>query len=462
MLTFERLLTETTQKLKTTNPDISPELVRDVLTDAGIDESLRDSMPSPQGRLVVHSVRIVGQNLHAETPTGQFHYYRKLGSGLWAWVGSNGSGKSTILNCILWALTGSDNGIPKRVRPWINEVVVEFSVGESQFTSRVNRTNDGVTGGIYQGFVALDAIDLGAARPVTLFGSRDEMREAIDMFFMQHLGISTLRWTAHSAEKDDPDLHAHSTTWRTYAHAIHIDDDSYDDLIIDPLKGYGRQDRKILEMMLGVEQSRIVAEIQVQADFAKEAYGRARSRVSGKKTNVADQIAALEQEHIQVQGQLALIGDAQTPIETDTVYVNKRERRAAILAEQNKLIEEIAALEAQEAGLGRDILEVEREKVALAEQTEVEFLVNSLVVVRCPHCESPVTAEERLVQEKQHQTCHVSAQPIQPTRTRGDIKTILRERDQNIAQLKAVLRRVQQDIVEREQRTLGNEEEAAR
>src|SRR5258708_17646077 len=165
MLTFERLLTETTQKLKTTNPDISPELVRDVLTDAGIDESLRDSMPSPQGRLVVHSVRIVGQKLHAETPTGQFHYYRKLGSGLWACVGSNGSGKSTILNCILWALTGSDHGIPKRVRPWINGVVVEFSVGESQFTRRVNRTNDGVTGRIYPDFCSLDSLGLASDTP---------------------------------------------------------------------------------------------------------------------------------------------------------------------------------------------------------------------------------------------------------------------------------------------------------
>src|SRR5207244_8354283 len=121
----------------------------------------------------------------------------------------------------------------------------------------------------------LDELDLVAVQPVILFNSRYEMREAIDLFFMQHLGIATLRWTAHSPEKDDPDLHAHTTTWRTYAHAIHIDDDSYDDLIIDPMKGYGRQDRKILEMMLGVEQSRAVAEIQVQADFAKEAYATA-------------------------------------------------------------------------------------------------------------------------------------------------------------------------------------------
>src|SRR5262249_28074381 len=205
-------------------------------------DQIRDTIPPAKGRLIVHSVTILGQKMHAESVQEVFRYHRKLEGGLTAWVGSNGTGKSTILNCILWALTGSDSGVPKRLRPWIHDILVEFSVGDSRFTSRVTHSNDRVTGGIYEGFVAFDAIDLGAAHPATLFGSRDEMREAIDVFFMQHLGITTLRWTAHSAEKDDPDLHAHSTTWRTYAHAIHIDDDSYDDLIIDPLKGYGRQD----------------------------------------------------------------------------------------------------------------------------------------------------------------------------------------------------------------------------
>src|SRR5450432_80039 len=271
-----------------------------------------------------------------------------------------------------------------------------------------------------------------------------------DLFFMQQLGISTLRWTAHSAEKDDPDLYAHSTTWRTYAHAIHIDDDSYDDLIIDPMKGYGRQDRKILEMMLGVELSRAVAEIQVQADFAREAYGRARSRVSGRKTSVSDQIMALETERSEVEQQLTAIGDTQTPVETDTFFVNKRERRSKILREQNQLVNEIAALEAQQSGMERDILESEREKVALLEQSEVEYLVNSLLVTRCPHCESAVNAQERLTLEKQHQTCHVCSQPIQRTRTQGDIKTITKERDQNIAALKGLAKRVREDIADRQ------------
>jgi hypothetical protein len=462
MLTFERLVLETARRVVPDHPDITPDLVRDVLTDTGIDECLRDTSPTPQGRLIVHNVTIIGEKRRADGGVEPFKYSRVLGSGLWAWVGSNGTGKSTILNSILWALTGSDSGIPKRVRSWLHDVLVQFSVGEEQFTSRVSRTNEGVSGGVYRGFLAFDQIDLDKVEPVTLFEGRDEMREAIDVFFMQHLGITTLRWTAHSAEKDDPDLHAHSTTWRTYAHAIHIEDDSYDDLIIDPTKGYGRQDRKILEMMLGVEHSRAVSEIQVQADFAKEAYARARARVGGRQSSVNEQIAVLERERAEVEQNIQVMDQEQAPVEADTLLVARRERRAALLAEQNRFAQELTALQAQHSAIEREILEAEREKVAAQEQAEVEYLINSLVVVRCPHCESPVDAQDRLIMERQEHTCHVCTQPIQRTRTQGDARVIQRERDQEIAALRASLRRVQQDITDCQQRLDISREESSR
>ncbi|HVO43044.1 MAG TPA: ATP-binding protein, partial [Aggregatilineales bacterium] len=431
MLTFERLVQETAAKLAESG--IEPGQVREVLSDAGIDTTLHEANTLPQGRLIVHNVRIVGEKQHTDHRTSAaFNYYRELGSGLWAWVGDNGTGKSTILNCILWALTGSDSEISKRVRPWIRDVGVQFSVGSEPYTSRVTRLEEGVSGGIYRGHLTLDQIDLGQVEPEILFENRDEMREAIDLFFMQHLGISTLRWTSHGSQKDDPDLHAHSTTWRTYAHAIHIEDDSYDDLIIDPQKGYGRQDRKILEMMLGVDHSRAVAEIQVEADFAREAYGRARSRVSGKQGVVDTQIIDLEGEMRFVQAQIESLQNPQAPVDTDQVFIEKRERRAALLTEQNRLDAELYRLGGRVSELEAEILDIEREKIAITEQSEVEYLINSLAVVRCPHCEAPVDAQDRLVMERQQHTCHVCAQPLQRTRTRGDLKTVLRERDQDI------------------------------
>jgi hypothetical protein len=467
MLTFDKLAQLTEERLADlakSQPEkqITADSIRGRLKDAGIDEILRQSMPGTQSRLIVHEVYLSGEKRQSETGVSQaFRYRRKLGTGLWAWVGKNGSGKSTILNTIIWALTGSEGGLSRRVRSWLRDVLVHFSLGTEDYTSYITRMGDGLRGGIFRGSPTLDQVELGA-EPIVRFDNRDQMREVIDAFFMQQIGIASLRWTAHGSAKDDPDLHAHSTTWRTYAHAIHIEDDSYDDLIIDPQKGYGRQDRKILEMMLGVEPARVVSEIQVQADFAREAFGRARSRVSGRQDALAGQIRQLEQECLDIEQAINLMQQDQTPVEDDSLFVAKRERRAALLSEQNQLAQEITALDAQRSRLEQDILEAGRAKAALTEQSEVEYLVNSLVIVRCPHCESHVDEAGRLEQERSQHVCHVCAQPLSRTRTRGDLKAMLKEREAEVTLLKAALKRAQGEVVERQHKLAASRDESTR
>jgi len=460
MLTFEKLVQLTAERLSATNAMITPDLVANRLQDAGIVESLRQAQPSAQARLTVEWVHLAGEKASESGVNRPFTYERHLGSGLTAWIGANGSGKSTIMSTIMWALTGSDSGISKRVRGWLHEVIVHFTLGTSRYTSYIERTAEAIRGGIYQEFLSLDQIQLSAV-PLVRFEHRDSMKDAIDTFFMQQLGISSLRWTAHSSAKDDPDLHAHSTTWRTYAHAIHIEDDSYDDLIIDPQKGFGRQDRKILEMMLGVEPARAVAEIQVQADFAKEAYARARSRVSGKHEQVQAAINQLQQECNDINQAVGMMQQDQTPVEDDSIFVDKRERRAALLAEQNQIAAQLAQLDAQRADMQADLLDTERAKSALQEQGEVEYLVNSLVVVRCPHCENAVDEATRMEQERAQHTCHVCAQPLTKTRSRGDIKGLVKERDAQLAALKAGLKKVGAEFTDLRQKLSASQQESA-
>jgi hypothetical protein len=445
MLSFEKLVHDTGLILEKEHPELTTTLIREVLMDAGIDDVMRESSPSMQGRLLVHRLHISGLKQHSNSKTTPFQYERALGPGLWAWVGHNGSGKSTILGCILYALTGSDADIPKRIKPWVREIIVQFSIGEGDFTSRITRGESGLTGGIYRGLLSLNELQLGILDTVTAFDGREDLREAIDRFFMNQLGISTLRWTSHSSDKDDPDLHAHSTTWRTYATAMHIDDDSYDYLIIDPAKSYGRQDRKILEMMLGIEQSRLVTEIQVQADFAKEAAARARARVGGKRNTVNDQIQRLDREAREVDAALDALQNSTDVVADETPLIAKREQRATLLARQNEIAEQISGLDQQRTALERDMLEAEREKIALQEQGEVEYLVNSLVVTRCPHCEANVRIEDRITAEKDTHICHVCIQPMQRTRSQADMKVLIRERDQEINGMKQTFARLQED-----------------
>ncbi|MFN8419156.1 MAG: hypothetical protein U0528_07935 [Anaerolineae bacterium] len=467
MLTFEKLVTLTAERLAEHEKKISVETIRDRLQDAGIDEILRQAVNSGQGRLLVHDVYVAGEKRLGDGKANvPFTYQRKLGTGLWAWVGKNGAGKSTVLNSIVWALTGSDSGISRRVRQWIHDVLVHFTLGGEQYSSYITRSgggsaNDSVRGGIYKGFLTLSEIEL-QAEPVARYDQRDGMREAIDNFFMQKLGLTTMRWTAHSPQKDDPDLHAHSTTWRTYAHAIHIEDDSYDDLIIDPQKGYGRQDRKILEMLLGVEPARVVSEIQVQADFAKEAFGRARSRVGGRQDQIQAQIRQLEQECLDIDQAIGLMQQDQTPVEDDSVFVAKRESRAQLLNTQNQIAQEIAALEAQKQRIEQDILNAERARTAIQEQSEVEYLVNSLAVVRCPHCEATVDEKDRLERERSDHVCHVCAQPLTRTRQRGDLKPVIKEREADISGLKVALKQASSDIQDRRAKLETSQQESGK
>jgi energy-coupling factor transporter ATP-binding protein EcfA2 len=466
LLTFDRLVTETTQQLvrADSQPKIDPDFVRHVLQDAGIDECLRHAVPAAKGQLLVERVRIIGEKRRNDGGASKrFDYQRALGPGLWAWVGANGSGKSTILNCIFWALTGADGGISKRVRGWLQDIGVCFRIGDDQFTSRVSRiAGEGISGGVYQGYHSFDALDLGFAEAVVRFNSRDDMRDALDLFFMNQLGITSLRWTAHSPQKDDPDLHAHSTTWRTYAHAVQIEDDSYDDLIIDPQKGYGRQDRKILEMMLGVDHARAVAEIQVQADFAKEAHARARSRVSGKQSGLAQQIVLHQQELADLDKAIALMQNEPTSSEDDSALVATREQRAAALAEQNRISEALASLRAQRAGTERDILLLDREKLALREQHEVRYLVGSLPIIRCPHCESRTDEAERAAKAKAEGQCFVCGQALPTQRTSGNLSTLLAEKDRSIAALRKAIKNLDEEVANHEKIYASNRETVAK
>lgn len=464
MLTFDKLVQMTTDRLVAANRAFEPDYVREILTDAGIDEALRGLIPTPKGRLVIHRVQITGEKRHGEDrESTPFSYARQLGTGLWAWIGRNGSGKSTILNCIIWALTGSESGISRRVRGWIREVAVHFSLGGTHYTSLIGRSVQGgesIRGGIFEGFINTPDADLGV--PLIRFETRDQAREQIDSFFMDHLGISTLRWTAHSPQKDDPDLHAHATTWRTYAHAIHIEDDSYDDLIIDAQKGYGRQDRKILEMMLGVDPARAVAEIQVQADFAKESYGRSRSRVGGREEALTGQINALRQEAADISRAVELMQTQPTAVEDDAPLIEKRSQRAELLTAQNGMQQEIGAIGGQIADLERDLLNAERSKVALTEQSEVEFLINSLSILRCPHCESAVDLPDRLERERQDHHCYVCSQPLQKTRVQGDNRALVREREAEIAAFKGQIKEKRAELHTRRAALEASQQQSAR
>jgi hypothetical protein len=177
---------------------------------------------------------------------------------------------------------------------------------------------------------------------------------------------------------------------------------------------------------------------------------------------LAVQIADLEQELADVTRAAELIQVDQTPAEDDAALTVKRAERSGLMAEQNRIADEITALEAGVSEIERTIMEIEREKVAIQEQAEVEYLINSLAVVRCPHCESAVDHHERLDKERAEHTCYVCSQPIRQARPKGDLKFILKARDDEITSLKRDVKRIRDEIAARQGAFEGSREAAAR
>jgi hypothetical protein len=162
---------------------------------------------------------------------------------------------------------------------------------------------------------------------------------------------------------------------------------------------------------------------------------------------VVDQIDALEREAREVDSALEMLQSGQTVVQDEAPMIQKREQRAQLLAKQNELSQQLSDLDTQRVEVERRLLDTEREKLAVQEQGEVEYLVNSLVVTRCPHCENPVRMEDRISAERNTHVCHVCTQPMQRTRTQADIKALVRERDQEINALKTTFKRIQEDSV---------------
>jgi len=135
MITFDELVESTRVGLsiRKTNPKIVPsEVVRQILQSAGIPDlmQLKAGLESPR-RLIVKQIMIQGHKLEPDkglrTP---FVYRRLLGPSFNAWIAGNGTGKSTILKCIVWALTGVEPNIKPDVKPWLDTVSVEIEISE--------------------------------------------------------------------------------------------------------------------------------------------------------------------------------------------------------------------------------------------------------------------------------------------------------------------------------------------
>jgi hypothetical protein len=202
---------------------VSTDEIRQILLNAAVADAIaqRISFETPK-RISVARVYMRGRksSLGSDRNT-PFIYDRKLNSGINLWIGDNDSGKSTILKCILWALSGVEPAIKSDIRPWLEEIAVEFEMsGDEVYTVRFSTRVDqrSPVGEIYAARLQ-ELQSTGSGRLLETFSDNRSMKTAVDRLFSRLLGFPSLSWIK-PAQDFSGSIKEQTISWDVYSQAL--------------------------------------------------------------------------------------------------------------------------------------------------------------------------------------------------------------------------------------------------
>lgn len=382
----------------------------------------KDSPTSLGKSLVINRLLFSGKKLGGEA----FTYDRPLGKGINLWIADNHKGKSTIFKIVKFALTGTDS-IKRDIRPWIEEIFLEFSINTNTYTCFINRTGRD-RGGLYR-LALSDFLELRELKKLEAieqdtefeFRSGIQFEEKIQEFFFDQLSFYTLKYTSKSSSKEDFELNTSHLSWTTYFKSIYLESSNYEYLFFDTEK-YGAQGRKIFEMILGLPLTYPINMLTLQLDGISEEIGKIRLRDRTRTETTASEIEKIEKRHSEVLAQLKALQNSELGDFGENAYISeyntiqtrmnqaRRERRIAEDAYQAERTK-VSPLEAEVGNLQEDKEKIEAEIARLTKQDynldlyrKTESFFTNLEIKTCPHCEIAVS-EAKKTKERENHTC---------------------------------------------------------
>lgn len=182
----------------------------------------------------------------------------------------NGRGKSSIFKIIKLLLTGSKNGLKDDVIKWIDKVYLEFKIGTSTYTSIMNfkyikklSVNAIVYNTPLDFIISNSRID--SIHKIFEVNSLEKYKNYIQKFFYNQFSYYSLSWT--SSTKQDLNLKKNNTSWKTYYKSIYLESKNYNVLFLN--ESYGKQDKKIFEMLLGLNLTSAINKLEIKEDYIK-------------------------------------------------------------------------------------------------------------------------------------------------------------------------------------------------
>lgn len=423
--------------------DISSEEVEDLLH---LEESYNKDSPASLGKsLLLNRLIFSGTKKSGDA----INFDQILHKGINIWIADNHKGKSTIFKIIKFALTGNDT-IKKDIKLWINEILLEFTVGKVIYTCHIDRTGRD-KGALYSfsidqynSFKANQKLDTLQKDIEFVFSSKQDFEDKLQKFFFEQFSFYNLKYTQKSGGKDSFDLTTSSLSWSTYFKSIYLESSNYEYLFFDTEK-FGAQGKKIFEMILGLPLTYPINMLNVQRDRVSEKIGQIKLVDKSKIDTTRSTKERLEKRYQEVLRELELtkknteINFDERPLIEEYTKIQDRVNQIRIMqrtvtdsyqSEKAKLIpveEEIRNLESDKHKIDAEIIKLKKQELNLELYKQSKSFFSNLDIKTCPHCELQVS-DAKKENERDHHICSLCGE--ESTEQKVDESEILQKVNQ--------------------------------
>lgn len=299
--------------------------------------------------------------------------------------GKNLRGKSTVLNVLMWALSGRCAKFQVDIISWLKHIEIDWQVGGE--TLRVKFQNDaGHPTGVVEAIDGPSGTE--RIRIVGTFDGEDQFEDVMGAVMMSRLRLEEIpMWTGDGEVRHK---------WPAYASALTVRAD-----ILDPVVGnVSVLGIRMLQMFVGTDWGPALAATQTALNEV-----RAEQTAAEQKASAAGEV--IERQRDKAQAQVDRLRAAIEAIPAGTPNI---EQLLAATANATELAREVHELERKLMGASSQVETVRLQLRAAKARSHTQFedalatkFFHHMTPSLCPRCASEVTPEQQAAETEKHQ-----------------------------------------------------------
>lgn len=349
----------------------------------------------------------------------EYQYDQNFFEGVNIWIGDNNKGKTSLFKIITLCLTGK-NKLQADVKKWINNIYLEFRIGERIFTSKIDWQSHNLKGSLFSLSIDQlldDKLQDKHTHRIWEANSLQDYKQSIENIFYGELDFYSLKYTKKSSAKDSLELTEEGTTWATYFKSIFLESADYNSL------SYGGQEGKVVQMLFGLALTYPINRLTIRKQLKENELAKLKIATNHKpKEKIQKDIRFKEDQLKKINERIDYIKKAslknpkyeELQKEYDGLLKNEQaivSKKSKLHSDLNKARNELFQLEARLSNQRNDykartsdLNSLKKKKERLTEYVEIGSFFSNLDIMHCPHCDHEVTIEEKR-KEKEEGSC---------------------------------------------------------